>query len=215
MQELNLITGKAGSRFAGRYFVRPEPHQKLVRLELRLLGASYKGTAYLLPADVSERALQRLNRAAGFDEAARRGEGLQEHRARCEEVEIAQLKLAASRKGIQAQQAALAAAKARLQALSPAERELMARIIAEKVAEADRFRTLIAAGTVQAGDEIHADGIGRTVEALGPAWKVTAGELPRLKARFPDAEALMPGDMVQYAFWPEAEEDAAHEMVAA
>lgn len=215
MQELNLITGKAGSRFAGRYFVRPEHHQKLVRLELRLLGASYKGTAYLLPADVSERALQRLHRAAGFDEAASRGEGLQEHRVRCEEVEIALLKLGASGKDTQAQQAALAAAKARLQALSPEERELMARIIAEKVAEADRFRTLVAAGTVQVGDEILADGVGRKIEALGPSWKVTARELPRLKARFPHAESLMPGDTVQYAFWPETEEDATLEMVAA
>lgn len=191
--------------YAGRYFVSVDRSYKLVRLELSRLGANFRGTSYILPAGVGGAVIRRLRKAAEHDEEAIAGHYLDEHRLRCEAVEIGILQRDAKTDRADIRDRAIAAARARLRSLSGQERQMLSRIMKERAAEADHCRTIVPAGEVRVGDQVTKGASLNKITELGPEWVIEADAIEDLKARFPDVDDLKVGDRVQFAIWPERE----------
>ena len=191
--------------YAGQYFVSVDLGYKLVRLELRRLGAIFRGTSYILPVGAGSAVIRRLRKAAELDDEANAGRNLEEHRLRCEAVEIGILQRDARTAPVDIRDKAISAARARLRALSVQERQALAGIMKERAAEADHCRTIVPAGEVRIGDQVTKGSSLNKITQLGPEWTVEASEIEDLKARFPDVDDIRIGDRVQYAIWPERE----------
>ncbi|MBW3243730.1 hypothetical protein KUV57_13740 [Epibacterium sp. DP7N7-1] len=191
--------------YAGRYFISVDRTYKLVNLELLRLGAIFRGTSYILPENAGASVIRILRKAADHDREAASGRYLEEHRLRCEAVEISMLQRDAKCEKTDIRDRAIIAARTRIRALSDQERKILEGIFKERAAEADHCRTIVPAGEVRIGDQVTKGESLNKITELSPEWVIDAQMIKDLKSRFPDVDDLKVGDRVQFAIWPEKE----------